>query len=54
MFRNLILRIYCWYANYTAITISELDDGYNDEPCGYCGDSQDPNDICFTCFNNPS
>lgn len=23
-----------------------------DEPCGYCGSSQDPNDICFRCFTN--
>ncbi len=23
-----------------------------DEPCGYCGHSTDPNDICATCFTN--
>ena len=26
---------------------------YNaDERCGYCGTSQDPNDICITCYDN--
>ena len=23
----------------------------HDEPCGYCGSSQDPNDICESCWD---
>ena len=32
----------------TRLTKDEIEG--NIEPCGYCGDSQDPNDICLTCY----
>ena len=24
----------------------------NNDPCGYCGTSEDPNDMCLTCYTN--
>jgi len=35
----------------TRLTKDEIE-GNVDEPCGYCDNSQDPNDICLTCFTN--
>lgn len=45
--------------------LASQDDGYEywaedadgnihnaDEPCGYCGSSQNPDDICITCYDN--
>jgi len=37
----------------TRITNQAIDREYFEQnDCGYCGTSQDPNDICYTCFNN--
>lgn len=37
----------------TRLTQAEIEGNVtDDDPCGYCGDSQDPNDICITCFTN--
>ena len=27
-------------------------DDVDDDPCGYCGTSQNPNDICRRCFDS--
>lgn len=45
--------LYYWVEHFTSdpdeVHTSFECDEY-DDPCGYCGDSQDPNDICYDCF----
>ena len=48
MLRNIILTLYCVVANAMTRKATPV---VEEEPCGYCGDSQDPNDICITCWN---
>ena len=38
----------------TRLTKDEIEGNITDDPCGYCGDSQDPNDICRECFDSLS
>ena len=50
-----------WFAKHMPRThgsvarqVKLYEDLNNPEPCGYCGTSQNPNDICITCFTNLS
>lgn len=40
---------YSYWAEDAAGNVYNADDV---DPCGYCGTSQNPNDMCITCFNN--
>ena len=36
----------------TRLTKDEIEGNVDPDPCGYCGDSNDPNDICKSCWDN--